>query len=162
MSGRGSSCGAGVSAAKIHRPWFIVALLETGWAPAAVFVLHVLASRVFMLYIAYPDLDIPMHVLGGVAIALFFWRAVILASGADVIGSVNRTGVGVIVFGLTCAAAVFWEFAEYLSDRYLGTRAQLGLDDTLGDMLSGIVGGTVFIAARGLRRVRVPGSRPGG
>ena len=92
----------------IHRHWFIAALLEAGWAPAAVFVLHVLASRVFFLYVAYPLVDVAMHFLGGIAIAFFFWRASVLAAEACVIGRVNRTGIGVVVFGLTCAAAVFW------------------------------------------------------
>jgi di/tricarboxylate transporter len=58
----------------------------------------------------------------------------------------------VIVLGLTCAATVFWEFAEFLSDRYLGTHAQGALDDTLSDMLFGILGGTAFAAITGVRR----------
>jgi len=128
------------------RRWYITALVEAGWAPAAVFVLHALASRVLRLYVSHPPIDIAMHSLGGIAIAYFFWRAGSLASDAGVIGTLNRTGLSVMVFSLTCAAAVFWEFAEYLSDRYLGTKSQLGLPDTLGDMLFGILGGMVFLA----------------
>jgi hypothetical protein len=134
----------------LHRHWSIRALLEAGWAPAAVFVIHLLLSQVVRLYLTFPTSDIVMHLAGGLAIAFFFWRATALASEAGVIGRINRTGLGVVVFGLTCAAAVFWEFAEFLSDRYLGTQAQLGLSDTLGDMLCGIVGGSAFIAAMGL------------
>jgi hypothetical protein len=40
---------------------------------------------------------------------------------------------------------VFWEFAEYVYDRAFGTRHQLSLDDTLLDMLLGIIGGGVFL-----------------
>ena len=100
-----------------------------------------------------------MHFLGGIAIAFFFWRAGSLASHSGVIGTINRTGLGVIVFGLTCSAAVFWECAEYLSDQYLGTRAQLGLTDTLGDMVVGITGGIAFVACVGFRKGEVPPSR---
>jgi len=129
------------------RHWLLSALLQAGWAPAGVFLFHAFASRVLRLYEYQPASDIAMHSLGGIAIAFFFWRAASLAAGAGVIGAINRTGLSVMVFGLTCAAAVFWEFGEYLSDRYLGTRTQLGLDDTLGDMLVGIVGGVAFLAA---------------
>jgi hypothetical protein len=130
------------------RHWLVASLFKAGWAPAAVFVLHVLASRVFFLYVAYPATDIAMHFLGGIAISFFFWRAGSLASRAGVIGAVNRVGLGVITFGLTGAAAVFWEFTEYASDRYLGTTAQLGLADTLKDMFFGIAGGVVFLSGR--------------
>lgn len=134
------------------RHWFMTALLEAGWAPAAVFALHLLASRVFLLYSTFPPLDIGMHVLGGAAIAFLAWRASYLASNANAIGTLNRAGLVVIVIGLTCAAAVLWEFAEFLSDRYLGTHAQGSLDDTLSDMLFGILGGAAFAAVAGLRR----------
>jgi len=149
----------------IHRHWSTGALFEAGWAPAAVFVLHLLLSRALRLYVAHPTADIAMHLLGGLAIAFFFWRASVLASEAGVIGGINRTGIGVVVFGLTCAAAVFWEFAEYLSDHYCGTKSQLGLSDTLGDMLCGIAGGSAFVFAMGLLSGGLPRSpgtaRPG-
>ncbi|HEV8700290.1 MAG TPA: hypothetical protein VGV60_03350 [Candidatus Polarisedimenticolia bacterium] len=107
-----------------------------------------MASRVLFLYVAYPPTDVAMHFLGGIAIAYFLWRAAVLASQSGPLGTIGLTGLGVMVFGLTCAAAVFWEFAEYLSDRWLGTRAQLGLEDTLGDMLVGIMGGLAFLLQR--------------
>ena len=137
------------------RHWLLSALYQAGWAPAALFLFHAYASRLLRLNESHPATDIAMHALGGLAIAFFFWRTASLAGAAGVIGAINRTGLSVMVFGLTCAAAVFWEFGEYLSDRYLGTRAQLGLDDTLGDMLVGIVGGVALLAAaRALSAVR--------
>ena len=142
----------------ITRRWFMTALFEAGWAPITVFALHLLASRVLRLYVAYPRTDIAMHLLGGIAIAFFFWRAGSLALHAGVIGTVNRTGMRVIIFGLTCAAAVFWECAEYLSDHYLGTNAQLGVADTLKDMVVGIAGGVIFLASASHRRGEVPPS----
>jgi hypothetical protein len=88
-----------------------------------------------------------MHVLGGAVIAYFFHGASIAASRRDVIGPFHRITHIVLVFALTCTAAVFWEFGEFVVDRTFGTHAQLGLDDTLGDMLLGICGGTVLILA---------------
>jgi hypothetical protein len=59
------------------------------------------------------------------------------------------------VWGYVCTAAVLWEFAEYLCDAVLGTMMQAGLRDTMGDMLCGVIGGTVFIFFRALANRRV-------
>jgi uncharacterized membrane protein YphA (DoxX/SURF4 family) len=85
------------------------------------------------------------QLLGGVAIAYFFHRSSIAASSHGVIGPFHRITHIVLVFALTCAATVFWEFAEFTSDRYHGTHAQIDLEDTMGDMLLGICGGVVLI-----------------
>ena len=50
----------------------------------------------------------------------------------------------VFVVSLTATASVVWEFAEFTSDVFFGTRAQLGLDDTLFDMALGIAGGLSY------------------
>lgn len=125
--------------------WSIGSVRRGGLPAIALFTFHVIASRGFHAYERFPPLDIPMHFLGGVAIAYFFHRASIAASSHGIIGPFHRVTHIVLVFALTCAATVFWEFAEFLADRYLGTHAQLGLDDTLGDMLLGICGGVTFI-----------------
>jgi hypothetical protein len=41
--------------------------------------------------------------------------------------------------------AVFWEFAEYASDRLQGTHLNLGVEDTLHDLLMGMLGGLAFV-----------------
>jgi hypothetical protein len=40
--------------------------------------------------------------------------------------------------------------AEYLSDRFFGTHAQVDLEDTLLDMFLGLVGGLSFLVANRL------------
>lgn len=127
--------------------WGWETIKQSGWPAIALFVLHLIASRGFHAYDRVPPLDIPMHVLGGAVIAYFFHGASIAASRRDVIGPFHRITHIVLVFALTCTAAVFWEFGEFVVDRTFGTHAQLGLDDTLGDMLLGICGGTVLILA---------------
>ncbi len=92
-------------------------------------------------------LDIPMHFLGGVVIAFFFHRASLAAFRHGILGPFHRVTHTVLVFALTCMAAVFWEFAEFLSDHFFGTHAQLGLDDTLFDMFLGISGGITLLVA---------------
>ncbi len=118
------------------------------WFPVVVYGAHVIASRVLLAYDYFPQLDIPMHLAGGIAIAFFFLRSL---NALEVHGLIQDPGLLVtltLLFTLTCTAAVFWEFAEYVTDHTLGTRAQLGLEDTLLDMLFGILGGAAFIAVR--------------
>jgi hypothetical protein len=113
-------------------------------SPIAVFLLHVVASRGLNAYAWYPPLDIPMHFAGGLAIAHFFARGLAALPDEAVAARWRRLLFGAATFALTATAAVFWEFAEFLSDRYFGTRAQGGLGDTLLDMALGIAGGLAY------------------
>jgi hypothetical protein len=125
------------------------------WFPLAVFLAHVILSRVLFAYAYFPRLDRPVHVLGGIAIAFSVWRGIDILVRARVLEPLQPAVRVVLVFALTCAAAVFWEFAEFVSDRTIGTHAQLGLDDTLLDMSLGILGGLAYLGWKALReRVR--------
>jgi hypothetical protein len=123
---------------------FVESLRRAGWAPALVFVFHMILWHGVGAYEAFPPLDTPMHLLGGLAIAFFFWTAYSICARTGAFGRPNSTAIVVLTLTSVVASAVFWEFAEYLSDRYLGTNTQKGLEDTLLDMLLGIVGGSVF------------------
>jgi hypothetical protein len=107
----------------------------------------VFISRVLNGYILYPPLDIPMHFFGGVAIAFFFSRVLAMTPEAVITGAERIAAQALCVFALTCTATVFWEFAEFFSDRLFGTRAQLGLEDTLLDMALGVAGGLAYLAS---------------
>lgn len=131
-------------------------LRRASWAPLLVFGLHLLASST-ALYLRWPALDVPMHFGGGVAIACFFRCALIEAVAARWL-ALGALELALMVFGLTCAAAVGWECAEYVSDRLLLSRAQLSLSDTLSDMLLGIGGGILFVA--GAYRMSSPRTNP--
>jgi hypothetical protein len=129
------------------RRWAVKSLVESGWAPLCVFGLHVLMSKVFNAYAAFPGIDIPMHFMGGIVIAFFFHRASINGSHFKLLGPFHPTTHVLLVFFATCSTAVFWEFAEFINDRYFGGHAQAGLIDTLRDMSMGITGGTAFLLA---------------
>jgi hypothetical protein len=94
-----------------------------------------------------------MHFLGGVAICHFYHRASINASALGVVGPFHPITHAVLVFTSVTTTTVLWEFAEYASDRGLGTHAQVDLDDTLLDMLLGMVGGTLYLT---VNRLLVP------
>jgi hypothetical protein len=127
------------------RQWLLRSIIEAGWAPLLVFGLHVLMSRLFDAYRRFPGIDIPMHFLGGVVIAYFFHRASINASQLKVLGRFHAVTHVLLVFFATCSATVFWEFAEFINDRYFGGHSQAGLFDTMKDMFIGVCGGVVLL-----------------
>jgi TRAP-type C4-dicarboxylate transport system permease small subunit len=114
---------------------------QAGWAPTTVFLVHVYASCVLDAYVRHAWLDLVMHVAGGIAIAFFFDALI-----QRIEPRIRRSLRFVTLFAMTGTAGVLWEFAEYLSDRWFGTRAQLALDDTLLDMALGIAGGLLYLA----------------
>ena len=127
--------------------WAVEAIRRSGWPAIALFAFHVIASRGFHAYDHFPPLDIPMHILGGIVIAYFYHGASVTASRCGIIGPFHRVTHIVLVLALTCTTTVFWEFGEFIVDRTFGTQAQLGLEDTLKDMLLGICGGIALILA---------------
>lgn len=133
------------SGARRLLPWALTVLRRAAWAPLGVFLGHGLLSIGLEAYDAIPWTDVPMHLLGGIAIAYFFARAYEAGLELDLLGRPSGALRPVVVFLATCAAALAWEHGEFLSDRYLGTHSQRGLEDTLLDMLLGVVGGLVYL-----------------
>ena len=114
-------------------------------APAGVFAAHLFLSLALNAYKRVGWVDEAMHLAGGFTIALCFAT---LLDGLQRMGRIARPEPwlrGLLIFALTCTAAVLWEFAEFLSDRWLGTTSQLELHDTLGDLLMGLLGGLAFV-----------------
>jgi len=125
--------------------WILSTAREAAWAPTLVFLVHVVASLPFDLYRSLPFLDIWMHFLGGVAIAWFFRSAAFHAARVGLLGPRDPRTHAVLVIGLVGTATVAWEFAEFISDKYVGTTAQGDLADTLLDMFLGIAGGVTLL-----------------
>jgi hypothetical protein len=131
-----------------------VATVGGGWAPLGVFIAHLLAAYVLLLYERWPPVDIPLHFFGGVAIAFFLSRS-FHAWPSEAIRADRRALLELLLVGsLTVTAATLWEFAEYICDHTLGTQLQFGLADTMKDMAIGIGGGIAFLLARA-RQLRV-------
>ena len=141
-----------------RRAEIMKALVETlwkaGWAPVLVFVAHMILWQGVGAYEAFPPLDTPMHLLGGLAIAFFFWTAYSICARTGTLGQPNSTAIAMLTLTSAVASTVLWEFAEYLSDRYLGTNTQKGLEDTLLDMLLGLAGGAIFVGVAWFRARR--------
>jgi hypothetical protein len=143
----------------VIRRWreaLLASLREAGWAPILVFAVHVVASRGFGAYAAFPPLDIPMHFFGGIAITFFLARTYRIAAAKGLLGRPAKWLYYLLVPALATSTTVFWEFAEFLSDHYFGTHAQLGLEDTLFDMFLGCLGSLVFLGVSATVSNRVP------
>ena len=127
-----------------------------GWAPLLVFGIHVILSRVFNAYVVFPPTDIPMHFLGGLAMAFFISRC-FQALPREVVRSSRIVALELILVGsLTTTAAVIWEFAEFACDQIFGTNIQRSLGNTMRDMGLGIAGAVVVM----LVRARTLGAKP--
>lgn len=126
--------------------WAITSLRRAAWAPVLVFAIHVAAILGFDIYNVFPEFDIPMHFAGGVAIACFFGACYRTAAKLELLGQPSDVVFPPMILGLTCLAAVVWEFAEFLADQWFGMHTQPSLADTLLDLLMGLLGGILWIA----------------
>jgi len=122
--------------------WLRQLAREAAWAPAAVLVLHLVAGAIFG---HEPVVDPVMHLSGGIAAAYFFRRGASIAGLA--FGSPTRLASDLLAFGLTASAALFWEIGEYSLDRLAGTVTQGGLDNTMRDLIFGVTGAALYLAA---------------
>ncbi len=141
-----------------------VLLAVTMWAPAAAELvfrttlpralqLHYLIFIVagpFMgsalhVYWVIADWDTLVHFDSGILIA---WLGMLWLRRVEERLEVSLpTWFGLLVIQLTAMAfAAAWEICEFASDSVLGTKAQLGsLDDTMGDIMAGTLGGLFAI-----------------
>lgn len=132
------------------REWWTamwVIIRRFGWLPLLVLLSHELGAHVLDIYAYWPPFDIPIHLIGGFAFAFLCAGALSHLSEQQFIIRPDNLVKIVLVFALMCTSTVFWEFAEWTADHTIGTHSQLGLDDTLSDMLCGIMGGVIFLLA---------------
>jgi hypothetical protein len=85
-----------------------------------------------------------MHLLGGVALAILVSGLLVQAVGNGWCPDTGRLITLVLVISLVVTGAVFWEFYEWMSDWFLGTHFQADLDDTMKDLVFGLLGGAGY------------------
>lgn len=90
-----------------------------------------------------------MHFLGGISIAYMCVLFLRFFKKENIVSFRGKFLVVFIIVSVVSLFAVFWEFLEFLSDNFLGTSNQLGLEDTLLDLFMGILGGFLFSVFRG-------------
>ena len=130
----------------------LAAVRRYGWLPIAVFLTHEYCSHVADAYRRWPAIDVPLHFLGGFAMAYFLDGALRTFQNRTLLRAPDPILRLLLVFALVGTIATFWEFAEWISDRYFGTNCQMrDLDDTLLDQLVGLLGGLAYLLPQLLR-----------
>ena len=121
--------------------WMSITLREAAWAPLSIITFYAIGLALH-LYDLFPPLDLPSHLLGGVAITYFFRSAI--KNSQSLVGDIPI--LIQIIFAFTCTGTtiIFWEFYENLLDRFFGTHMVRGLEDTIVDMFLGLLGALVL------------------
>lgn len=124
---------------------------------AAILILHMVA--IFQgWYLTLGWVDIVLHALGGAWVMLAFFY-VQRACAPALYGAVPRWVFLVLAVGFVMLIGVMWEWLEYGFDFLFARekaywRAQLGLPDTMGDLLADLTGG-LMVGVYGIFRRRV-------
>ena len=121
--------------------WMSITLREAAWAPLSIIAFYVIGLALH-LYDLFPPLDLPSHLLGGVAITYFFRSAI--RNSQSLVGDIPIPIQTIFAFTCTGTTIIFWEFYENLLDLFFGTHMVRGLEDTIVDMLLGLLGALVF------------------
>jgi hypothetical protein len=117
--------------------WILVTLRQSAWAPLSVFGFY-LFGLAFHLYILYPNLDIPTHLLGGIAITYFY--RVAIRNSQEFLGGIPFAVQVLFAFTLTGTTIILWEFLETIVDFLFNAHNVLGVFDTVKDMFVGLLG----------------------
>jgi len=122
--------------------WIAQTLKRAAWAPLLVFFGFVGLAKFSDLYVNFPNFDMPTHFFGGLAMAYFF--TVALCNYQSITGQMHKSIILLLSVSLTATTAVFWEFLEFIADRGFGSHLNLGVTDTLSDLLMGIAGAIAY------------------
>jgi hypothetical protein len=126
--------------------WLLRLLVNPGWAPLGVVVMHL----AFAHYGLTHRFDHLLHFVGGASIAYFLFG--LLASLPSPFASIPSWAQYLLVFTTSCTVAVFWEFAEFASDRFLGTSVQQSVTETMLDLTFGVVGASTTLVVKAVFR----------
>ena len=127
--------------------WLLRLLISPGWAPLGVVIVH-LALAEFGLTDRFDHL---LHFLGGASIAYFLHGFIVLLPSQ--VGIIPKWA-HYLAFTSACTIAVFWELAEFASDRFMDTTIQQSLSETVLDLVFGVFGAlTTLLGIAALTRL---------
>jgi len=109
--------------------------------PACVFFFSEFLGIVFNAFNVYVWLDIPMHFLGGLAIAYTTFLFLRFFKEEKMIEIKSMFVLILIIVSLVVFVAVLWEFYEFLLKYFFDINTQPSLEDTLTDLFMGFLGG---------------------
>lgn len=110
----------------------------------SIYVLNEIMGRTGV-YGIFPNIDIPMHVMGGFAIAMLGFAFFQKGIGKQ---KLPKWFVYLFIVGFVMLIGVFWEFHEWILDRTIHASrhlsfSQSSIDDTMKDLLDDFIGASV-------------------
>jgi hypothetical protein len=124
-----------VNLPRLYDLGYCIAMIFTGWGEA------------LNLYDALPWYDNVVHfvvpMLSAQVAYIALARVEVLPDPRDDTGLHRWVGIWIVTFALGVAIGGLWEILEWSSDNGLGSRLQLGNDDTVGDLIADSAGAAV-------------------
>jgi len=114
---------------------------------------------VFLNVYSIAHVDSAMHLLGGIALAMLVSGLLAQAVGNGWCPDTGKFIKLVLVISLVVTGAVCWEIYEWMSDSFLGTHFQANLDDTMKDLVLGLLGGAGYAGLDFLTNAAKPQSK---
>ena len=111
-----------------------------------IFGLHILLSKTVDMYALFPWIDIPMHFVGGMTMTTTLIMLYKALQHINVIPQMHVAITKLFLFTAISTITIFWEFAEFSTDVFFGTHAQVSIPDTMKDMFLGMMGGLLIIS----------------
>jgi uncharacterized membrane protein YjdF len=94
-------------------------------------------------HLFYPFYDKVAHLVSSITVAVLgFVAAVIMDRYTEI--KLNRPMIVFFVIIFTMSLGAFWEITEFLSDNLFGTQLQVGLGDTMYDLIFDLAGGIII------------------
>lgn len=120
---------------------------EAAWAPLGVLLLFAVGQSAG----ATEEFWWLLHALGGGAAAYFVRRASPLFE--SLLGRPSALTQRLLAFGMACAAALAWECGEFLLDQLRGTQLQVSLENTMIDLILGMLGALAVVLLERKREI---------
>lgn len=118
-------------------------LISFFYFPILVFILNLFLVFIGIYNIVY-WIDIPMHLLGGFAIA-YSGSLILDYLGKRNLIKINNYWIWVLmIISFVALIAVFWEVAEFIFEFFYHVGLQPSIEDTILDLVLGIFGGFLF------------------
>jgi uncharacterized membrane protein YjdF len=132
--------------AVVTRRWSLTLPWQVNLLIALSLYLHVAGEIQGFYVLYYPYYDKIAHLVSGITVSVLAFVIVLLL---DRFSRLNLTRWMIVGFIIIAAMAMegFWEIYEWLFDTFLGTNLQHGLDDTMLDMISVLIGAIVVALA---------------
>ena len=109
-------------------------------------------------HLFYPFYDKIAHLVSSITIAVLgFVAAVIMDQYTEI--KMNRSLIVFFVIIFTMSLGAFWEITEFLSDNLFGTQLQVGLGDTMYDLIFDLMGGIIIGVLGDIYLKRTPKER---